>query len=205
MRVSRIAKTEVAAAAQPVWDFIAGSRGEVRGPYQVLIRVPSLADAVAKLGSYFRFGDSLLSDAEREFATLATGRACGAVYEWLMHEPIARRVGTRPQAIDLLERDAPPEQFEPREAIIVESARALVRTHRPRRGPLPARDRDVRRERSRRAGNADRLLRDDRKRSRGLRRHRPVTLSVRLPSAPGRRSSARSCCGIPRKPASSRA
>ena len=46
-----------------------------------------------------------------------------------MHEPLARKAGTRPEAIELLKQNAPPEKFEPREAIMVELARTLTRTH----------------------------------------------------------------------------
>jgi 4-carboxymuconolactone decarboxylase len=128
MRVARIDRHEVPEEAYPVWDALAGSRGEVRGPFQALIRVPRLADAVGKLGAYLRY-EGTLDDAEREIAILAASRVCGSVYQWNMHEPIARNAGARDEALELLAADAPLDRFEPREAMLVELARTLPRTH----------------------------------------------------------------------------
>jgi len=42
-RIARPDKEDLSVGAQRVWDKIAGKRGDVRGPYAVLIHTPDLA------------------------------------------------------------------------------------------------------------------------------------------------------------------
>jgi 4-carboxymuconolactone decarboxylase len=112
--------------AQAVWDRISGPRGSVRGPYAMLMHNPKLADAVQTLGTYLRF-EGTLSGAERELCILATGREMGAAYEWVAHEPIARREGTRPEAIAAVRANGPLDALTERERTVVEIVRGLYR------------------------------------------------------------------------------
>jgi 4-carboxymuconolactone decarboxylase len=111
--------------ARTVWDKIAGKRGDVRGPYQILMHAPALAEKVADLGELLRF-TSTLPGKERELAILATARALGAAFEWVMHEPFARREGVPPQTIEVIRSVGSLDALEPRERIIVELVRTLV-------------------------------------------------------------------------------
>ncbi|MDP8921949.1 MAG: carboxymuconolactone decarboxylase family protein [Chloroflexota bacterium] len=115
--------------AQAVWDQVVGSRGSVRGPMALLMHHPALAGHVAELGSQLRFR-GVLGGADRELAILAAGREVEAVYEWAAHEPLGLQEGVRPEAIEILRHQRPTAELLPREALIVDTVRALYRDHR---------------------------------------------------------------------------
>jgi 4-carboxymuconolactone decarboxylase len=115
--------------AQAVWDRVVGSRGSVRGPMALLMHNPPLADRVAELGSQLRFRGGL-SGAERELAILTAGREVEAGYEWVAHEPLGLEEGTRPEAIEVLRHQRSTDGLEPRERIIIDAVRTIMRDHR---------------------------------------------------------------------------
>jgi 4-carboxymuconolactone decarboxylase len=127
-RALQIRREELDDEGRAVWDRIVGSRGGVRGPYQVLMQVPTLAERIAHLGSYLRF-EGALPGADRELAILVVGREMGARYEWAHHEPIARREGVRPEAIEAVLALGSLEALTEREWLVVEVARGLLRHH----------------------------------------------------------------------------
>jgi len=79
-------------AARKIYDRIAAKRGKVRGPYAPLMHHPALAERVADLGEYLRFGATLPGDM-RELAILITARHVAQPYEWVMHAPVAEKEG----------------------------------------------------------------------------------------------------------------
>jgi 4-carboxymuconolactone decarboxylase len=114
---------------QQAWDHIAGTRGGVGGPYQILIQVPALAERVADLGTYLRF-EGLLAGSDRELAILIVAREIGSRFEWVGHEAIARREGVRPEAIEVARSQGSPAGLTARERLIVDLVRSLQREHR---------------------------------------------------------------------------
>lgn len=128
-RLPDIRRNELNAEAQAVYDEIAGSRGEVRGPFVPLMHHPALAGRVAALGEQIRFR-SVLSGAERELAILAAGREVEALYEWAAHEPIGLREGTSKEAVEVVRNHQSTNGLAPREALIIEVVRSLYREHR---------------------------------------------------------------------------
>jgi 4-carboxymuconolactone decarboxylase len=116
-------------AARALYDRIAATRGGTRGPFVVLLHHPALCERVAALGELLRFSSGL-PGADRELAILAAGRESEAPYEWAAHEPLARREGTRPEAIAVVRDGAPTHELRPREAVIVDTVRAVYRRHR---------------------------------------------------------------------------
>lgn len=76
----------------------AGPRGEVRGPFKMLMHNPKAADAVQNMGAYLRF-DGVINGRLRELAILLTGRHWTAQYEWFAHAPIAEKEGLDPAVI----------------------------------------------------------------------------------------------------------
>jgi 4-carboxymuconolactone decarboxylase len=128
-RWSSVTRESLPAEGQEAWDHIASTRGGVSGPYQVLIQVPPLAARVADLGTYLRF-EGLLDGAERELAILVTAREIGSHYEWVAHEAIGRREGTRPEAIEVVRTLGPTNGLAERERLIVDLVRTLHREHR---------------------------------------------------------------------------
>ena len=128
-RAPEASRESLSPRGQQAWDHIAGTRGGVAGPYQVLIQVPALAERVADLGTYLRF-EGLLAGADRELAILVVAREIGSRYEWVGHAAIARREGVRPEAIEIVRTQGSPDGLSGRERLIVELVRTLHREHR---------------------------------------------------------------------------
>jgi 4-carboxymuconolactone decarboxylase len=125
-RVPEPSRDQLDPEMQALYDRIARTRGATRGPYVVLLHHPALCDRVAALGEQLRF-HSTLSGAERELVILTAGREAEAPYEWAAHEPIALREGTRPEAIAVVRDGGPTHGLRPREALIVDTVRAIYR------------------------------------------------------------------------------
>ena len=123
-RLPDLTRADLPPEAQPVWDAIAGPRGAVRGPYQVLLRDPALAERVQALGGYLRF-HGILPGADRELAILTAARELGAAFEWVMHEPFAREAGTSPAAIEAVRTGGPLDGLAEREQAVIETVRSL--------------------------------------------------------------------------------
>src|SRR5262245_36586823 len=128
-RTPEVRREELSPRGQQAWDHIAGTRGGVAGPYQVLIQVPALGERVADLGTYLRF-EGLLPAVDRELAILVVAREIGSRYEWVGHEAIARREGVRPEAIEVARSQGSPAGLTGREWLIVDLVRTLQREHR---------------------------------------------------------------------------
>jgi 4-carboxymuconolactone decarboxylase len=127
-RLPIISRDSLNPEGQKAYDAIAGSRGEVRGPFAMLIHHPLLAERVAAVGELLRF-HSVLSGADRELAILAAGREVDALYEWAAHEPIGLKEGTRAEAIDIVRNKQATDSLTPREAMIIDAVRALYNQH----------------------------------------------------------------------------
>jgi 4-carboxymuconolactone decarboxylase len=128
-RVPEPTRDELAPDARAAYDQIAMSRGAIGGPFGVLLHHPPLCERVGALGEQLRF-HSGLPGADRELAILTVGREIEAAYEWVAHEVIARREGTRPEAVAVVLEKRSAAGLTPREAVIVDTVRALCRTHR---------------------------------------------------------------------------
>jgi 4-carboxymuconolactone decarboxylase len=128
-RAPESTRESLSARGQRAWDHIAGTRGGVGGPYQVLIQVPALAERVADLGTYLRF-EGLLAGTDRELAILVVAREIGSRFEWVGHEAIARREGVRSEAIEVARTQGPSVGLTGRERLIVDLVRSLQREHR---------------------------------------------------------------------------
>lgn len=128
-RLPDLNREELDADSQAVWDRVAGSRGSVRGPFAILMHNPPLADRIAELGAQLRFR-STLTGAEKELAILTAGREVEAQYEWVAHEPLGLKEGTRPEAIDVLRHQKSTDGLEQREVLIIDVVRTIMREHR---------------------------------------------------------------------------
>ena len=77
-------------------ELASGPRGEVRGPFNVLLRSPELMSPVQKVGEYLRF-KCKLDRRIAEMATLIAAREWTQVYEWHAHHPLALKAGLKPE------------------------------------------------------------------------------------------------------------
>lgn len=128
-RVPEPSREQLEPSTRALYDRIAATRGGLRGPYGVLLHHPALCERVAALGEQLRF-HSTLPGADRELAILTAGREAESAYEWAAHEPIALREGTRPEAIAIVRDGKSAHGLHPREALIVDTVRAIYREHR---------------------------------------------------------------------------
>ena len=116
-------------AQKAVYDSIAsGPRGDVFGPFPVLLHSPHLADHVQKLGAFLRFGSGLKGNL-RELAVLATAKFWGAEFEWYAHVPIARGEGVSEAVIEAIREGAEPAFADEAEAAVYRFCVALHETH----------------------------------------------------------------------------
>ena len=76
-------------------EIAAGPRGEVRGPFNVLIRSPELCGPIQQVGEYLRFR-APLDRRLAEMATLMAARHWTQQYEWNSHYQHAMKAGLNP-------------------------------------------------------------------------------------------------------------
>ena len=72
------------------------ARGQLTGPWQVLVRSPELMGRVRGLSDYVRF-NSALPPRLSEFVILLTAREWSQAYEWNAHQPLAVKGGLKPE------------------------------------------------------------------------------------------------------------
>ena len=113
------------------FDYVAGSRGEVRGPFLVLLNSPDVAERIAHVGTYIRF-ENTLDPAMRELAILTVARNWDCQYEWTAHQPIAESEGARAEAIAAIRDRTAPEGLTTEEATVFNYVNALLQ-----RGRIP--------------------------------------------------------------------
>src|SRR5688572_27155782 len=94
-RMSRIAPENMSdAQRKAAAELASGPRGEVRGPFNVLLRSPELMSPLQKVGEYLRFRCGL-DRRIAEMATLIAARHWTQVYEWNAHHPLALKAGLK--------------------------------------------------------------------------------------------------------------
>src|SRR5215831_13106417 len=106
---------------------VAGPRGGLNGPFNVLLRSPDLGDRVQKVGEYVRFKTSL-PPRLNELAILVTARAWTAQYEWYAHHALALKAGFQPAICDDADAGRRPGKMEKDEDAIYNFTRELIDT-----------------------------------------------------------------------------
>jgi 4-carboxymuconolactone decarboxylase len=95
---------------QELYQQLLAKRGRIDGMYRSLLNHPELTRHVSDLGTFLRFGSGALPDALRELLILWVARELGAAYEWVKHEPVARKAGVSTVLIEAIRtRHKPPE------------------------------------------------------------------------------------------------
>lgn len=129
-RIPLIEKKEsLAPEQQPVYDAIAQSRGQVRGPFSALLHSPPVAERTAHLGTYIRF-ESQLDPKVVELAALAAARELECRHEWAAHVMHAQKAGIRLETIRIIHERKAPAGLELDEALLVSYVQELLRSHR---------------------------------------------------------------------------
>ena len=96
---------------------IVGSRGSVRGPFQVLLHNPALAAILEKYGAYARFNNSL-PDRLSALAVCICGRYWGAHVGWVAHSRLALEAGIAEEILGALHDGRTPEFANPDEQAV---------------------------------------------------------------------------------------
>ncbi|MGE5255007.1 MAG: carboxymuconolactone decarboxylase family protein [Planctomycetaceae bacterium] len=129
LRFPDLKREQMTDAQKLVFDSIAGGpRGEVRGPFGVLLRSPELADRVQKLGEYLRYHTSLPARLN-EFAILINARFWDSKYEWHAHKPLAIKGGLAESIADDLAQNRRPAKMKVDEEMVYDFCVTLHRQH----------------------------------------------------------------------------
>lgn len=115
----------LSADQQDAFDEISASRGQISGPFSVLLNSPELARRAAHLGAYIRF-ESVLSDQTRELAIITVAREMNCSYEWKAHTEIAKKVGISAGTINNVAVGADLSSFTESEALVVAYGRQIL-------------------------------------------------------------------------------
>jgi 4-carboxymuconolactone decarboxylase len=104
-RAARMAKLDPAQMTEEqkaaAAELAAGPRGEVRGPFNVMLRSPGLMSPLQKVGEYLRFKCEL-DRKVAELATLIAARQWTQNYEWSAHHPLALKAGLKAEVADAI-------------------------------------------------------------------------------------------------------
>jgi 4-carboxymuconolactone decarboxylase len=113
-----------------VYDEIVRTRGTwLNGPYAPLLQSPELADKAQALGELVRYR-TLLPRKLSELAILTTARHWDSQFEWLQHEPIARREGLAAPVCEAIAHFKAPPFVDDEEATVHAFVVELLESHR---------------------------------------------------------------------------
>ncbi len=109
---------------QAVADHTA-ARGQLTGPWQVLVRSPELMGRVRGLSDYVRF-NSALPPRLSEFVILITAREWSQAYEWNAHHPLAVKGGLNPEIAKAIAEGRRPNGMAEDEEVLYDFATELL-------------------------------------------------------------------------------
>jgi 4-carboxymuconolactone decarboxylase len=115
-RFKPLAYAEMTPAQKGLTDQLLSGKiqGSTNGPFNVLLRNPSLGEAVMRYGAYIRF-DSKLPVRLNELAALITTRHWSAQFPWYAHHRAAAQAGLSEAAIAAIARNRRPAGLSPEE------------------------------------------------------------------------------------------
>ena len=101
------------------------ARGQLTGPWQVLVRSPELMGRVRGLSDYVRF-NSALPPRLSEFVILITAREWSQAYEWNAHQPLAVKGGLNPEIAKAIAEGRRPSRMAEDEEVLYDFATELL-------------------------------------------------------------------------------
>jgi len=108
--------------------LLAGERGVVRGPFNVLLRSPEVGDLGQQFGAAMRFRTGLPKDVS-ETIIIMTGRYWMAQYEWTSHKAAALQNGVSPAIVDAIATGKRPAGMKPEMAVAYNLIDELLTSH----------------------------------------------------------------------------
>ncbi|HEY4040995.1 MAG TPA: carboxymuconolactone decarboxylase family protein [Rhodopila sp.] len=126
-RFPTLAPEQMTDEQRAVVDAIqSGPRGAgLRGPFNALLRSPTLCDLVQRVGAYVRFGSSIPAPLN-ELAICMSGRKWGAQYEFFAHRRIGIEAGLNPAVLDAIALGQRPADMSGDETIVYEFVSDLL-------------------------------------------------------------------------------
>ena len=106
---------------------LAGKRGSMNGPYNVLLRSPEMGDMAQKFGAYMRY-DSSIPHKLNELAILVTGRFWNSQYEGGAHHKYGLQAGLSPDLIAAIAAGKRPDKMDADEAAVYDFCHELLYT-----------------------------------------------------------------------------
>lgn len=101
------------------------ARGQLTGPWQVLVRNPELMGRVRGLSDYVRYNTSLPPRLS-EFVILITARQWSQAYEWYAHQPLAVKGGLNPEIAKAIAEGRRPAGMAEDEEVLYDFATELL-------------------------------------------------------------------------------
>jgi len=111
---------------QELYQQLIAKRGRIDGMYRSLLNHPELTRQVSDLGTFLRFGSEALPEALRELLILWVARELGAAYEWVKHEPLARKAGVSPAMIEAIRTHQEPTGLEDLQQAALAAAQCVL-------------------------------------------------------------------------------
>lgn len=108
-------------------NLLAGTRGGLNGPFNVLMRSPEMGDLIQKYGEYVRFRTSL-SPALNELAIIMVGRHWTSQYEFYAHKDLAIKGGLSPAIVAAVAEGRRPSAMSPEETAIYNFTTEMLNT-----------------------------------------------------------------------------
>jgi 4-carboxymuconolactone decarboxylase len=108
--------------------LLAGERGGVRGPFNVLLRSPEVGDLGAEFGGAMRFRTGLPKNVS-EVIIIMTGRYWMAQYEWNSHQAAALQNGVSQPIVDAIAAGKRPARMPPEMEVAYNLIDELLTTH----------------------------------------------------------------------------
>ena len=104
------------------------TRTGLSGPWNVMLRSPSMSEGLLSLYNYFRWKTALPQPLV-ELAILTTAREWSVQFEWFAHYPLSLKAGLSPALIADLRVGKRPENMKPEETIAYNFTVELCRKH----------------------------------------------------------------------------
>lgn len=112
-----------------VRDILAGPRGSLNGPFNILLRSPELGNRLQAVGEYLRFKTSL-PHAINEFAIVTVAREWTAQYEFFAHKKLALVAGVKENVVDDIAAGRTPTEMTPDQQAVWNFIKELDSNHR---------------------------------------------------------------------------
>jgi 4-carboxymuconolactone decarboxylase len=122
-------REQVAESHRAIVDAVAKTRGNLRGPYSILMHSPKFCLLVSEVSRYLRKRSSVQSH-DCELCTIAVAREKDCPYVWASHVGAARKAGVSEQTIAAVRDRTELAALDQVDADIVDYVRQLHRTHR---------------------------------------------------------------------------